>query len=333
MSLEAVYVGNHAVHLPVAVTQLNGLPRSLLSTQNSRDTGENYLSTTVANPFAGLATSENSASTTAAQLLAKYPQFPLGYASGSWSGSTGVLEDNLGVGSSYFESLNVRVQQRLSNNLYFTFNYIWSKLIEKDSWLNDTDAQPEKRISPSDHPQRFVIAASYQLPVGAGQRLDLHSGWANRLAGGWHINAIYTYQVGAPITWVNGSSASPGDYVYLGGPLDLNPNQVNGTAFNTAAFDTKSADAFNYHIRTFSTTFPNLRADGINQLDASILKRFALPKMDERKYFELRLEAFNVANHPEFAAPNTTANNSAFGTITATANLVRTLQIAGKIVF
>jgi hypothetical protein len=108
---------------------------------------------------------------------------------------------------------------------------------------------------------------------------------------------------------------------------------VNGLAFNTADFDTKTADAFNYHIRTFSTTFPNLRADGINQFDLSVLKRFSIPKMDERKYFELRFEGFNVVNHPVFAAPNTTATNAAFGTITATANLVRTIQLGARFVF
>jgi Carboxypeptidase regulatory-like domain len=333
MLFEAVYVGNHGVHLPVAVTQINGLPRSLLSTLPTRDPAQNYLSNTVANPFAGLQTSQNTATTSVAQLLSKYPQFPIGYSGGSWSGGGGILEQNLNVGSSYFESMNLHLQQRASNNLFFTFNYIFSKLIEKDSWLNDTDAQPEKRISPSDHPQRFVVAASYQLPIGKGQRFDLHSGWANAIAGDWHINTIYTFQVGAPVTWVNGSSSTPGDYVYLGGPLSLDPRDVNGVAFNTAAFDTKAADAFNYHIRTFSTTFPNLRADGINQFDASILKRIMLPKSEGRRYLELRFEGFNMANHAVFAAPNTTATNAAFGTITATANLVRTIQMGARIVF
>jgi hypothetical protein len=332
MMLEVVYVGNHGVHLPVAVTQIDGLPRSLLSTLPTRDPAQNYLSNSVPNPFAGLATSQNAATTTTAQILAKYPQFPLGYSSGSWSGGGGIIEQNLNVGSSYFDSLNVRLSQRFSNNLYFTFNYIWSKLIEKDSWLNDTDAQPEKRISPSDHPQRVVFAASYELPFGARQKYDLHNRWANAAVGGWRINTIYTFQVGAPITWVNGSSSTPGDYVYFGGPLNVDPRQVNGVAFNTAAFDTKAADALNYHIRTFSTTFPNVRADGINQFDASVLKRFNLPKSEQR-YFELRFEGFNIVNHAVFAAPNTTATNAAFGTITATANLVRTIQVAGKIVF
>jgi hypothetical protein len=55
--------------------------------------------------------------------------------------------------------------------------------------------------------------------------------------------------------------------------------------------------------------------------------------MDERKYFELRFEGFNVVNHPVFAAPNTTATNAAFGTITATANLVRTIQLGARFVF
>ena len=141
---------------------------------------------------------------------------------------------------------------------------------------------------------------------------------------------MYQYQTGAPITFVNGSTTSPGDYVYFGAPLNLNNRQVNGTAFDTTAFDTKAADAFNYHLRTFPTTFNNLRADGINQLDANIVKRFSL---GEHRRFELRFEAYNLPNHPVFAAPNTQANASGFGTITATANRFRTMQAIARIYF
>jgi len=107
---------------------------------------------------------------------------------------------------------------------------------------------------------------------------------------------------------------------------------VNGTAFNKAVFDTLAADQFQYHIRTFSTTFGNIRADGINQLDSSILKTFKFTN-EGKAYFQLRGEMFNVPNHPVFAAPNTTATNSAFGTITATVNRFRTVQVSGRIVF
>ncbi len=329
--LEVLYIGNHSLHLPVAVTQLNGMPQQYLSTLAVRDPAQGYLtSPAVANPFSGLTTSQNTATTTIAQLLARYPEFPVGDSATGWSGSSGIMEQNLNVGSSYFHSLNVRLQKRVSNGLNLTVNYIRSRLIEDDSWLNSSDARPEKRVSPTDRPNRFVTAVTYALPVGQGKKLHFQSRLANTLIGDWVITTMYQYQTGAPITFVNGSTTSPGDYVYLGAPLNLNNRQVNGTAFDTTAFDTKAADAFNYHLRTFPTTFNDLRADGINQLDANIVKRFAL---GEHRRFELRFEAYNLPNHPVFAAPNTQANASGFGTITATANRFRTMQLIARIYF
>ena len=147
------------------------------------------------------------------------------------------------------------------------------------------------------------------------------------------MNNVYTFQVGAPIMWVNGSSNSPGDYVYFGtAPLDLNNRQVNGPAFNTSNFVTASTNTFQYHIRTFPTMFSNLRADGINQWDPSVSKSFAFSESRAR-FLQIRLEAYNVLNHPVFAVPSTTATNSAFGTITATANRFRTLQLGARLVW
>jgi hypothetical protein len=85
------------------------------------------------------------------------------------------------------------------------------------------------------------------------------------------------------------------------------------------------------HIRTFSTTFPNLRQDGIDEWDPSVAKRFSL--RSEERYLELRGEFYNVLNHPNFATPSTTATNAAFGTITAQANLPRRIQIGVRLVF
>ena len=331
LMLEVAYIGNHSVHLPIDYTQLNGIPRQFLSTLATRDTGENFLTASTANPFSGLQTTQNTATTTAAQLLARYPEFPVGDSAGGWSGGSGVIEENLNLGRSYFESLNVRLEKRASHGLTFVFNYIYSRMMEQGSWLNDSDPVPEKRVSPDDHPQRYVVAMSYELPVGKGKALDFHSHLANSLLGGWLVNNVYTYQVGAPIMWVNGSSSSPGDYVYFGtAPLALDNRQVNGPAFNTSDFITASANTFQYHIRTFSSMFSNLRADGINQWDPSVSKRFSFT---ETTSLQLRLEAFNVLNHPVFAAPSTTATNSAFGDITATANRYRTLQLGARIVF
>ncbi len=326
--LEVTYMGNHGVHLPIFVTQLNGIPAQYLSTLGTRDqTTINTLSATVSNPFSGLATALNGTTTSVAQLLARYPEFP----TGTGSFSSGVVELNNTAGSSFYESLNVRFQKRFSSGLTMVGNYVFSKLIERDTWLNDTDPIPEKRISPFDHPNRFVLAFVYELPFGAGRRfLNSSSHLENLLVGGWGLNSIYTYQTGAPLTWVNGSTTNPGDYVYFGAPIVLDNRETNTTAFNTSAFDTKSTDQFQYHIRTFSTTFPNLRQDGINDWSPSVSKRFFIK---EQMNLQLRLEAYNVLNHPTFSAPSTTASSSGFGMITTQANRPRTLQLGARFVF
>jgi hypothetical protein len=325
--LEVSYVGNHGIHLPVYVTQLNGIPVQYLSTSPVRDQNAiNTLTASVSNPFSGLATSQNTSSASVAQLLARFPQFPVG----TGSGSTGVIEYNNTIGSSYYQALNVRVQKRFSGGLTVVGNYIYSKLIERLTWLNDTDSQLEKRISPFDHPNRIVIAAVYELPFGRGKHFNVQSRFLDALVGGWGINSIYTYQTGAPIPWVNGSTNSPGDYVYFGAPIVLNNRETNTAAFNTSAFDVKSADQFQYHIRTFSTTFPNLRQDGINEWSPSVSKRFSIT---EKMNLQLRAEAYNVLNHPVFSPPNTTGTNAGFGTITAQANRPRTIQLGARFVF
>jgi hypothetical protein len=327
--LEVEYMGNHSVHLPIPFTQLNVVPRQFLSTVPVRDQATiSALTATTANPLAGLepGTSLNSSTTTVEQLLSRFPEFPVG----EGSGSSGVVEQNLSDGRSNFESLSVRVEHRLARGLSVIGNYMYSRLIEQDTWLNDTDPEPERRVSPFDHPQHFVLGASYALPVGKNRLVNLKLGWANALLGGWTVNGIYTYQTGAPLVWTNGSTTSIGDYIYFGGPLNLNPSQVNGNAFNTSVFDTKAADQMQFHIRTFSTTFPNLRQADINNLDASLLKQFDIR---ETIYFQLRLEAFNAVNHPVFGAPTTTISSTSFGLITSQANLPRQIQLGARFVF
>jgi hypothetical protein len=75
----------------------------------------------------------------------------------------------------------------------------------------------------------------------------------------------------------------------------------------------------------------NLRQDGINQWDPSLLKRF---QFTEKAYLQLRFEFFNVLNHPVFPTPNTTASNTLFGTISGGhANRPRSIQLGARVVF
>ena len=351
MVLEIAYIGNHAVHLPVSFTQLNVIPRQFLSTLPYFDTSATSipatLTTKVTNPFKGLLpgnASLNGSTVSVAQLLAAYPEFPV--EGDSTSVSSGVVEQNATIGSSTFNSLNVRVEKRLSHGVSLIGTYAWSKLIEKDSWLNTTDPSLEKRISPFDHTHHFVTAVNYELPIGRGKLLNLDSRWLDTVVGGWQVNAIYSYQTGAPLLWENGSSNNPGDYVVCSVQIPstggcptysttmpnfaFNNRQTVGSSFDTSYFVTASGSQFKYHIRTLPTTFSQYRQDGINNFDASVIKNF---NVSESKYFQFRAEAFNVLNHPTFAVPNLAATNASFGVINAMANRPRQLQLGARFVF
>ena len=327
--VEAAYIGNHSVHLPVTYTQFNGVPRSFLSTALVRDQAAiTALTATVANPFKGLQSSISSSSTVStAQILSTFPQFATGATS---PGSAGVVMNDNSVGSSYYNSLNLRAQQRLSRGMSLIGAFMWSKMIDQTTWLNDSDPTPERRISPFYRPMRFSLASTYELPLGRGRKFDLQSRLLNAVLGGWQLNGTYQFQLGGPLTWLNGSTNNPGDYVYFGGDLNSQPRNVDGYAFDVTRFDVKSADQFQYHVRTFATAFANLRTDGINNFDGSVLKRFAIR---EKAYVQVRAEVFNLLNHPVFAAANNTASNSAFGTITSQANRSRMIQFVARLVF
>jgi hypothetical protein len=327
--LEVDYLGNHGVHLPVETAQANPIPAQYLSTQTTRDqTVINALSASVANPLKALlpGTSLNGSTISTAQLVALYPEFP----QGSGSTTSGIVDENATSGSSYFNSLDVRVEKRLSYGLSAIGNYTFSKLIEADDFLNATDTRLERRISPFDHTQHFALGFTYDLPIGTGRAVNLRSRWVNAFVGGWTVNGIYSYQTGGPIDWSNS------DYVYLGGPLDFDATRTSSPILNTAAFDTNSKDQFQYHIRTWPSTLSSVRFESIENLDSSILKDF---HFTERVYFQLRLEAFNSFNHPQFGAfsgssgPNMSPTSSAFGEYNGQSNIPRAIQLGGRLVW
>jgi hypothetical protein len=307
---EADYVGNHAVRLSIT-RNLDWVERQYETAASNAS-----LSGSVVNPFAGLlpnSTSLNGSKISLAQLLSTYPEFPTG----------GISEQNTQGGGSYFNALDVKLEKRPAHGVTLLVNYQFSKLIEHIDYLNDSDLAPEKRISSLDHTHHAVAAVTIELPFGHGRKFQFGGSRAlDLVAGGWIWNSIYSYQTGAPLAW--------GNVIYLGSALNLNARQTLGPAFNTAAFDRVSADQPVYNLRTFNTQFGNLRADAINNWDSSFTKNF---RFTEGRYLQLRLEAFNAFNHPQFSTPNLTPTSSAFGLITATANSSRLVQLGARMVF
>ncbi|MBV9405835.1 MAG: hypothetical protein JO211_10855, partial [Acidobacteriaceae bacterium] len=339
--LELAYIGNRSNDLTVNYTELNYIPRQYLSTSTYKDAADTavsaYLSKAVANPFKGLIPngSYNGSTVSLYQLLVPYPQFPApGTSSGALTTSTGVIEQNATAGSSWFNSFNARLEKRLSYGLSLIGNYAYSKLMEQDDYLNDTDTRLEQRVSIFDHPHHISLGFTYDFPIGRGRSLDLHNRLLDAFIGGWVVNGIYQWEIGAPIYFpanlVYCPTPSPACDGY-GGPINLNNSNGNGQAFNLQAFDVQSADQPSFNIRTFSTTFSNLRQMNLSNLDASVMKNF---NINESTYFQLRFEAFNALNHAVFGAPTvSSATSSSFGLIQTQANGPRSLQLGARFVF
>jgi len=314
--LELAYIGNHAVHLPLN-RNMDATPAQYLSTLPFRDTATiNYLGTLVANPFQGLIPANatlNGAQVSRGTLLTPYPQF------------TGITLQATNAASSYFHSMDVRIEKRYSHGLSMLANFTYSKLISQDNYKNATDLAPEKRVAGDDRPLRFVLSGSYELPFGKGKRFDTHSRIGNRIVGGWVLNSIYTNQIGAPLSFSS-------SIIFLGGPLNSNPHPSNldQPMFTTTNFVTNSAQQLGNNINTFGTRYGNVRQDGAANVDLSMIKDTAIT---ERVKLQFRFEAFNAFNRPEFDAPNLTVTNAGFGKITNQPNLPRGIQMALRLAF
>jgi hypothetical protein len=312
MMVELGYMGNKGIRLPVDYNA-NGVPVQYLSSSPFRDQATiNLLTGNVTNPMAGLipGTTLNGTLVSRNQLLRPYPQF------------TTVTAQRLNDGSSHYHAMQLRLDRRFSAGLQLMANYQWSKLLERRSRLNDLDPFLEKRIAAEDRTHRFVASATYDLPFGKGRPyLAGAHGVVNQIVGGWNVNAIVTFQPGAPLGW--------GNVIYLGGPLAVEAHNPDRT-FDTTRFNRVAGEQLDWNRRVFPTRFNDARQDGVNQLDFSIIKSFPIR---ERLHLTYRCEFFNATNTPIFLAPQLAPTNSNFGLITGQANQPRRVQMALRLVF
>jgi hypothetical protein len=174
---------------------------------------------------------------------------------------------------------------------------------------------------------RFVTSGVWDLPFGTGHRF-LGRGWAGRVAGPWRLTAIYSTQSGLPFT-VNLSfdNANAGTASW--------PNRsCNGRLSNPSLslwFDTNcfaSPPAYQFGNSGKNILF----GPGMNNLDLGLHRVFVLP-VERRTTLDFRAEAFNFANHPQFANPGATIGNPGAGRITVTSQINRQVQLALRLEF
>jgi len=183
----------------------------------------------------------------------------------------------------------------------------------------------ERAVSDYDARRRWVLSGGYQLPFGPGKRFGGSTkGWKARLIEGYELFTMAIYQSGP---WVTPGMGFQGVRTAHGGSSrpDLAPGvPVRVPGWNTGAdpFDFASQPRY-YNAAAFSKPADfTLGTAGRNILPTPPLpyQDFAIQKnvsLSERLKLQLRCGLEHAFNNPIWSAPNSSADSSAFGQITA----------------
>ncbi len=300
--LESSYVGNRGTKLAVQ-RQYSSAPAKYLSTLPYRDQPTiDYLSAQVTNPFYGIpefaGTGLANQTISRASLLAPYPQF---------SGITA----NMPYGYSYFHSLQVGAEKRLSAGLMFQAAWTYSRFMEATGYLNATDLAPEKVVSTYDRPHRLVVTGLYELPFGQGKFFfRTLRGLPQAIVGGWQFQGVYEAQSGQALGF--GNAIFNGNLHDI--PLPVDQRKVQRWFNTNAGFERDNSKSLSWNIQGLSSRFTGIRGDGINNFNFSMYKHLTVREGMRLRFMVI---AGNSMNHAQFDAPNTNPTSSAFGTVTS----------------
>ena len=275
--------------------------------------------------------------------------------------NSGTVIAKTSQGNASYHALQARLDRRFAHGFQLAASYTWSKLMDSTSDgvgyqnLQQPDRQNrtsipimqgglrlDRGVSDFDRPQRLTLAYLWAVP---GPR----SGWSKYPFGGWQIAGITTFQSGTPFSVANGSDRN-NDTIPADRPDISNPN----APLNTRAMISKmcSAGYQNPEIGSCVTPgdvhwvqgigFPNaatvgrntLRTGGTNNFDLNLTKSIPL---GESRRLELRWEALNAFNHPQYInVPQTSVNGALAGHFLNrdyTDSGIRSMWVQVKVVF
>lgn len=237
----------------------------------------------------------------------------------------------LANGNSTYHGGSASLTKRLSDGLLFTAAYTWSHLIDDSTAevfstvlsprrVQDFQNQtPEKADSALDRRQRFVISSLYDLPF-----FRKGNGFAHSVFGGVSMAATLSFESGEKATVLsnidsnlNGDPAPDRAIINPAGLVNtsslVTPLLRSCPSFNE---DGTCAIADEERIVGYVANNPNaqyiqaglgalanggrntLQLPGINNLDFSIFKNFALG--EGSKKIQLRADFYNAFNHPQY---------------------------------
>jgi hypothetical protein len=261
------------------------------------------------------------------------------------------IRTNSNLADSISHQLQAKFEKRFSSGWSVLAAYTWQHTIgqtaENESLgpQNVYDLRAERGDQAPDFRNQFTTAWSYDLPFGQGRRFLQQGGVLRYLVGGWQSQGIVTMYSGEAFTPslsydpTNTGSGAPRPDV-IGNPYNFVSASNAGCPanhrtltcwFNPAAYTIPALAPG----QTFATEFGNagvgtLRGPAQYNLDSSLFKEVPLP---EAMSLELRAEAFNLLNTPEFGLPDSAMDTSQAGSITSTSHSSRQLQFALKVLF
>jgi hypothetical protein len=309
LALEIAYVGSKITHVGIPDTNLNQLTVDQLA-QGAP------LLTRVPNPFFGTiprSSSLGDPTIPVAQLLKPYPQYT----------TVSLYRNN--VGTTLYQGVYAKLEQRFSRGLSYTVSYTRSKLEDDASSVFDASILTGPIAN---YPMADSFNRALERDYSTGDIPHILAASAVWDVKGVTFTGVLTLQSGVPIavTQTTNNNAFAGfgtQRPNLTGDPELPAGErVVGRWFNTAAFTT--APQF-----TIGSSSRNpVRGPAYRNLDFAVIRRVNV----RGKAIELRAEAFNLTNTPPFGAPNGVFGSAAFGTIT-TAGDPRVIQLAVKFVF
>lgn len=217
--------------------------------------------------------------------------------------------------SSYHALLGEYVR-RLSSGLQMRAVYTWSHAIDTDSgeslifnpppWL----LSPELNRGSSDFDRRHAlqVSATYRLPAFS----RLPAPW-RAVASDWQVDVVGMLRSGAPINLAANAEFGGAPYaarpdLVPGQPLWVaDPTSPTGQRLNPAAFGPDPSELIVDRQGTLGRNV--LRASWLRQIDLAVSRSFRVRGMT----LQLRAEAFNVFNLPNFGSLVTTVGNVGFG--------------------
>ena len=259
---------------------------------------------------------------------------------------------------SWYHSLQVTYEKRLTHGLEGHVSYTWSKSIDDGSSNSGNTAyldppgdeqgpiDPnriylEKSLSGFDIPQNLTFAYTYALPFGRGR--DFGSSvnhFVDAVLGGWNTSGMWAFQSGFPLAFAQQTGTPIPTYWHR--------PTITGILRKSSSFKKPGDNYFPANWSTIIGPSPSfvaplneapryegsVRSPGINNASLGVFKSFDLSALREGARFEFRVEAFNAFNHPQFPAPVPTVDGGSFGVVYAEqVNSPRQVQFGGKIYF